>query len=183
MSATGRSKVRRKDDNYSTPGWCTQSILPHLIASKGKVVLDPCCGIGNILAVVRAFGLSDRTCGIEIDSDRATQSRTYGIVDCRDVLNEESWNKPDLILTNPPYSLAEKFARRALSEVAFDGFVCMLLRLNWLGSKKRAPFHKTYPSDVYVLSKRPSFTGDGTDATEYAWFVWGPGCGNRWFLV
>jgi hypothetical protein len=25
-----------------------------------------------------------------------------------------------------------------------------------------------------VLPKRPSFTGGGTDATEYAWMVWGP---------
>jgi len=25
---------------------------------------------------------------------------------------------------------------------------------------------------MFVLSKRPSFTGKGTDATDYAWFVW-----------
>jgi len=25
---------------------------------------------------------------------------------------------------------------------------------------------------LHVISKRPSFTGGGTDATEYAWFIW-----------
>ena len=86
---------------------------------------------------------------------------------------------------NPPYAGAYEFITRSLSEVApVNGTVAALLRLNWLGSKKRAAFHKLAPSDVYVLSKRPSFGGSsGTDATEYAWFVWGPGRGNRWFIL
>ena len=50
--------------------------------------------------------------------------------------------------------------------------VVMLLRINFLGSKKRYGFWKKNPPQaMYVLSKRPSFTGKGTDATEYAWFV------------
>ena len=28
------------------------------------------------------------------------------------------------------------------------------------------------PDTLFVLSKRPSFDGNGTDMTEYAWFVW-----------
>ena len=28
------------------------------------------------------------------------------------------------------------------------------------------------PTSLFVLSKRPSFTGKGTDATDYAWYVW-----------
>jgi hypothetical protein len=38
--------------------------------------------------------------------------------------------------------------------------------------------------DVYVLSKRPSFSGNGkTDATAYAWFLFGPGRGGRWQVL
>ena len=49
----------------------------------------------------------------------------------------------------------------------------MLLRLNYLGSITRHDWWKEYsPTSLYVLSKRPSFTGKGTDATDYAWFVW-----------
>jgi hypothetical protein len=50
--------------------------------------------------------------------------------------------------------------------------VAMLLRLNFLASKKRNPFMREHCPNVYVLSDRPSFTGKGTDSIEYAWFVW-----------
>lgn len=86
-----------------------------------------------------------------------------------------------LVISNPPYGDAEKFVEHALK---IGTEVCFLLRLNWLASKKRAAFHRAHPSDVFVLPKRPSFTDDGrTDATEYAWFVWGKGRGNQWFLL
>ena len=56
---------------------------------------------------------------------------------------------------------------------AVAGDLVMLLRINFLGSKKRYNFWKKNPAAaIYVLTKRPSFTGKGTDATEYAWFVW-----------
>jgi hypothetical protein len=49
----------------------------------------------------------------------------------------------------------------------------MLLRLAFLESKRRFNFWQQYPvNKLYILSQRPSFTGKGTDATAYAWFVW-----------
>ena len=55
----------------------------------------------------------------------------------------------------------------------------MLLRLNWLGSEDRAAWLRRHPPSVYVLPNRPSFVeGGGTDATEYAWFIWGEGFGG-----
>ena len=49
----------------------------------------------------------------------------------------------------------------------------MLLRTAFLESKKRYDFWQRHPvSKLYVLSQRPSFTGKGTDATSYSWFIW-----------
>jgi hypothetical protein len=49
----------------------------------------------------------------------------------------------------------------------------MLLRINYLGSISRHDWWKlNSPTSLFVLSKRPSFTGKGTDATDYAWYVW-----------
>ena len=49
----------------------------------------------------------------------------------------------------------------------------MLLRINYLGSISRHQWWKeNTPTALHVLSKRPSFTGTGTDATDYAWYVW-----------
>jgi hypothetical protein len=81
------------------------------------------------------------------------------------------WNTPvDLILTNPPFSLAKEFIEHS---VVLAPTVLMLLRINYLGSIGRHKWWKQYtPTALHVLSKRPSFTGKGTDATDYAWYVW-----------
>jgi hypothetical protein len=69
-----------------------------------------------------------------------------------------------------------EFIAKALT---YASYVVMLLRLNFLGSGKRAAFFAREMPDIYVLPDRPSFTGRGTDATEYGWFVWTPERGRR----
>ena len=81
-------------------------------------------------------------------------------------------DKYDTIITNPPYSIAQEIIEHCF-EIAPDAEVIMLLRLAFLESKKRKAFWDKHPvTQLYVLSERPSFTGKGTDATAYAWFVW-----------
>ena len=105
----------------------------------------------------------------------------------------------DLILTNPPFSLAKEFIAKALTE---SDTVCMLQRVNFLGSQSRKEFwNANPPTHLFVLANRPKFIArcqnkecknptsfqvgaieacplcDGkirpqSDATEYAWFVW-----------
>jgi len=182
MSATGRNLAgneRRTDDFYETPGWCTELILPKLWNIYS--VLDPCCGKGAILDIAREMG-AVKTAGIELDGERAIVANRPG----HDVMTGNAlvgpWPYCTSIVTNPPYTLAMEFivaaqTRCSAVERAF------LLRLGFLGSQKRASFHREHPADVYVLSRRPPFTGRGTDATEYAWFVWGPGRGGRWEIL
>ena len=76
----------------------------------------------------------------------------------------------DWIVGNPPYRDAEAHVRHALKHADRVGF---LLRLAFLESQRRRPLWEAHPpSGVWVLSKRPSFTQGGTDATAYGWFVW-----------
>ena len=67
--------------------------------------------------------------------------------------------------------------------------VSMLLRLNFLASRKRVSFMQKHAPDVYVLPKRPSFkktAKSSTDACDYGWFVWDSkierASGNIYFL-
>ena len=115
-----------------------------------------------------------------------------------DYLKSEA-KRVDLILTNPPFTLAKEFIEKALSE---SDTVCMLQRVNYLGSVGRKEFwNKNPPTHLFVLANRPKFIArcqntkcknptsfqvgaievcplcDGrvrpqSDATEYAWFVW-----------
>lgn len=181
MSATGRSDVRRADDDCATPGWATRAILSEIRRPLDGSVLDPCCGSGRILDEVRGvWGLS--TAGIEMDRERAGVASMGGhLVHCADAMGLV-WGSPSALITNPPYSWALEFVERAREQCP-DIESAFLLRLNWLGSQRRAAFLRTHPPDVYVLPKRPSFTNGGTDATEYAWMVWGPGRGGRWKVL
>lgn len=175
MSVTGHGAktghVRHADDWYSTPAWATRAILGALDLPTSfcdtDTILDPCCGDGAILRVVAEVMPKVRRLGIEIDEGRATAA---GAV-CADALGPTSWGPTSaVVLTNPPFNLAMPFVHRSLAETS--GPVVMLLRLAWLASQKRAPFMRANTPSVYVLPKRPSFTGKGTDSADYAWFVW-----------
>lgn len=175
MSATGRNLVgheRRADDFYATPAWCTRAILPWLAPipeSRRGRALDPCSGEGAILRVLELDRPSWIRQGIEIDEGRA---RVCG-VSKGDAL-VEPWPMTDLVITNPPYALAFDFVQRAAQQCPHADRA-FLLRLNFLGSRKRASWLRSNTPDVFVLPRRPSFTNGGTDATEYSWMIWGPG--------
>jgi len=89
--------------------------------------------------------------------------------DCADVA--------DIIISNPPFNLSEKFVEKALQDVREGGYVVMLLRSSWLGTKKRNTFILEHlPEFCYYHSRRACFTENGkNDSTEYAHFVWRKG--------
>lgn len=185
MSATGRSAttgyVRDRRDFFATPAWCVRAILAHIPSGD---VLDPCAGDGSILATVNYEHPDGRQNGYELDPVRASVARERGLgIETRDALAVEAWRSADVILMNPPFRLAEEFVRRALAEARSNTWVVALLRLNWLAGMKRAKFHRDHPSNVYVLPRRPSFTGKGTDACDYGWFVWRRYSGGQWQIL
>lgn len=173
---------RRALDDYPTPEWAIDAVLPFVLPRLGldALVLEPACGAGGVFRRLAAHGVkpSDMR-GIEIHPERAEQSRaSCAAVTCADALDPlTAWPAADLIISNPPFRQAEAFCTRALTEVRDGGAVAMLLRLAFLESAERFPFHSLYPVDgLYVFSSRPSFTANGkTDSAAYAWFVWGFG--------
>ena len=176
MSSTNRGRDRNALDFYETPPEVTRMILARL--QPASIVIDPCCGDRAILRVVAEVWPRAACAGIDIDPARAANKHA-------DALGDMSWGcRGATIITNPPFSRAEEFVRRALHEAGPSGTVAMLLRLAFLESRGRAALHIERPSDVFVLAKRPSFTGDGkSDSAAYAWFVWGPGRGGRWEVL
>lgn len=171
MSATGRSDVRLIDDAYETPGWCVERLLDVLDLPDG-CWLEPCAGNGAIIQAVKLYDYAVNWTAVEKRPECEAALRLLTPrVRIEDFLSAELEHREEVVITNPPYSLAEEFVKKSLG---IGQWVIMLLRLNWLASQRRAAFMLEHPPDVYVLPNRPSFTGKGTDATEYAWFVWPP---------
>lgn len=85
--------------------------------------------------------------------------------------------RPDFIITNPPFPLAADFVRRGL-EVATKG-VAVLARLAFLESAARYDLMSTLtllaPFSERVPMQLGSWDPDLSTATAYAWFVFCPG--------
>lgn len=206
MSATGRSDVRLEDDAYVTPAWCVHRFLdrvqiPH---AAGLVWMDPCAGEGAIIQAVEGWRGVGNKPGVWVAAEKREECReplvqllharsdppkVRGGVNVGDFLDRDgparlAFRKPDVVIMNPPFSLAQEFIEECRALVPF---VVVLLRVNYSASEKRAEFMRNNAPRIYVLPNRPQFryglnpeTGKmfGTDATDYAWMVWTPDCGR-----
>lgn len=144
--------MRNAYDFYPTPEWCYEK-LP-INWSLFDTALEPAAG--------------DRRIVHFLQNQKLLQVDWCEIQEGLDFFEHEG--EYDLIITNPPFSLAQEFIEHSMSMAPT---VIMLLRLNFLGSQARHEFWKQFPPDgLIILSKRPSFTGKGTDSSDYAWFIW-----------
>jgi hypothetical protein len=183
MSSTLRGYDRHKSDYYVTPKWIIRELfdaLPELFDDMdGRLALDPCAGGGSVnLSEVFTMPYPDVLAEYGWDDVITLDIREDSHADIKaDFL---TWNNPDnldfdLIITNPPFAIAEEITRKALELVDQEsGKVIMLQRLNWLGSAARDDFFTGYPPTTTVMhARRPSFGGtSSTDSVEYAHFIW-----------
>ena len=174
MSATNRTNVRKPYDFYSTPIECVKTLLDNIDLYKyGNSVLEPSAGNGNICKVFKEYYPNKDLTAVEL---REEEYNNLCQLNIDDVIINSYYNirdEYDIIIGNPPYSEAQEFIEHSFGLLKENGILIFLLRTNFLESKKRYEFWKKHPlTKLYTLSKRPSFTGKGTDATSYSWFIW-----------
>lgn len=180
MSAANRKGVVREAlDRYYTPDACALACVRALPGNRSwpRLIVEPSVGAGSFARAARQEYLDPWILGVDLDPDAT------GFGACNERIVGDWLQTPRhvferyatvLVVGNPPYSMAEEHIRFAIDATGNRGMVGMLLRLNFLGGQKRyASFWRNNPPNiVHVLSRRPSFTGGGSDATEYAFFVW-----------
>jgi len=163
-------------DRYYTPLELCESVVPLLGVPHGARVVEPSVGAGAWARALRAEVPGVELIGVDIDPQA-------GGVEHVDFFMRADWptaadklrkgRRVDWVIGNPPYKHAELHLRRAL---ALTKNVAFLLRLGFLSSRRRIPLFADHPpAEVIVLSERPSFTGGGTDASDYAVIVWREG--------
>jgi len=176
MSSTKRGAVRPEHDVFPTPAWAVHRFLEACNLPGGKW-LEPAAGEGAIIKAVN-----------EVKTDiewNAFEIRQEPMLKLASIANTAAWNddflnsipsnipiykKWDVLITNPPFAAAQDFVEKSIQ---LSPVVVMLLRVNFLSSKKRAPwFQRIGTPDIYVLPNRPDFSGGGGDSCEYGWFVW-----------
>lgn len=157
MSATNRGAGRVEEDNYPTQAWPVRRVLEAVRLPRGSW-LEPCAGEGSIIKVARALDVFDAIGAIEL---RDTREQLAPIADWYSTRTDyvHDWDetcKPrhDVIITNPPFSIAVDVIKKALTHA---DWVLMLLRLNFLGSDDRAKWLRHEMPDIYTLPDRPNF--------------------------
>lgn len=173
ISATNRGGKRVKSDFYSTPIPVIKHFLKNYKLKDGDI-LEPSAGNGNFIKALIEDGYKNNITAIELRKEE--YDNLISIADnviIQDFLTYIPAKQFATIIGNPPYSLAQEFLEHCFAISDVDTEIIMLLRTAFLESKKRYNFWQKHPvSNLYVLSQRPSFTGKGTDATSYAWFIW-----------
>ncbi|MEJ2912754.1 SAM-dependent methyltransferase [Pseudoalteromonas sp. C12FD-1] len=182
MSSTNRGTQRNADDYYVTPHWLIEDFLAafsencrfNFDEQTYPRILDPSAGGCEQYPMSYPTVLEKHGFTIVDSWDIREDSRAL-IRGCDFLKTNPTPNYHDVIITNPPFNVAQAFTEHALEMVPNGGLVIMLQRLNWLGSQKRKPMWQNLPlAAVYVHSKRPGFDPQKpskTDSTEYAHFV------------
>lgn len=175
MSSTNRGKRRNDYDLYYTPTDVVENLLKHIdLSNYGNKVLEPSAGKGNICSVIKGLYPDKNITSVEIREEEKQNLLQYSDkVIIGDYMKIDTQDRYDIILGNPPYSSAMEFVNKSLQVLSDNGVLIMLLRTAFLESKARYSFWQDNPlSKLYVLSRRPSFTGKGTDSASYSWFIW-----------
>jgi hypothetical protein len=166
-------------DFFPTPPWATRALCelvlrfdPYTRGMRGPC-WEPAAGEGHMAEVLREYfrdvhasDVHDYGCGYGIGTFIGEgPDRAY----CAE--------KPDWIITNPPFNLGVEFAKRAIGQARRG--VALLLRSVWMESRERyeALFRDTPPTVIAVFCERVPMTKgrwdpEASTATSYAWFVW-----------
>lgn len=167
-SIAGMSTTRDRIENdfYATPEESTKALL--VVEEIIYPAWEPACGDGAIAKLldgeVTASDLIFRGYGEFVEDFLLSNTKEYAT-----------------IITNPPFSLFQEFAERAL-QIATKK-VILFGKLQALEGKKRATFMQNSPlRTVYVFKSRQNPLRNGSELDEngkpwastmaFAWFVW-----------
>lgn len=158
-STSGKAKVPQ--ESYPTPARHVDALMCAIQPRPGDLFLEPCRGNGVISDRIRLPEYQKLWAELREGVDYLTTP----------------FPQCDLIVTNPPFTLTKDFLRKSFSELAPDGTLIYLQRVNYLGSIDRVPFWAEigFPEKTPILIPRPRFVGGGSDSCEYMWMIWDRG--------
>jgi hypothetical protein len=154
---------RASNDYYPTPASAVEALLK--VEQFTGNIWECACGDGAISKVLEEHGFP------VISTDLIDRGYGQG---GHDFLTSELM--ADNVITNPPFTLAEKFVELSLQRTT--GKVAILGKLQFLeGAKRKVMFENTPFKCCHVFSKRLSLTRNGekmknSGMIAFAWFVW-----------
>jgi hypothetical protein len=169
MSQRFSEYVRKERDDYPTPSWVTETVIPHLKALNVTSIWEPAAGEGGMAAAFARAGFS------------VTATDLSGGVNFLDEMARLHAGC-DAIATNPPYGLqgklAERFIERALDLTrSSQGAVAMLLKVDFDSGLTRRRFFadcRAWMTKLVLLRRIEWFksANGNTPSDNHAWYIW-----------
>lgn len=161
MAGGNPREGRQGADFYPTPDEVTEALLRE-VRFTGPV-WEPACGDGAMVRVIQRHGLE------VIGTDLVDRGMGGGVdfLGCRELLAPE-------IVTNPPFTLAERFIRHAHA-LGAETVALVLKSTYWHAGGRTGLFREHQPTMVYALNWRPDFLQKGAPTMECVWCVWRKG--------
>ena len=163
-------------EHYVTPDAFAEWPVRHLMPHGPYHVLDAGAGSGPYGRALEKYGNTDsKLWGLDIRDIPNPGSYDFWINNT-DYLTWASIKHYDVIIGNPPFSIAEQWIRRSMDLLNPGGRLILLLPINFLGSQKRLQLWRDFrPLCIVTCANRPSFFGSGTGDTVYMYIVWDKG--------
>ena len=163
QSLVGTSDGRPENDFYPTPSEATEALLK--VEQFDGTIWECACGDGAISKVLLSQGHD------VVSTDLI--NRGFGIYPHDFITSELQYPN---IITNPPFTLSERFVELGLKRTTKK--IAILGKLQFLeGAKRKLMFESSPLKSVYVFSKRLSMTRNGekmknSGMIAFAWYVW-----------
>jgi hypothetical protein len=164
MSRRDSTYERKERDQYNTPDWVTQLLIPHLPDPTHKI-WEPACGAGSMVRVL---------------ADNGYSVHASDIVDGESFFDAPTTHDCDGIVTNPPYTDCAVFIQHALDVMMPKyGFVCMLLPSDFSYAKSRRNLFADCPifkKKIEIIRRIVWFERDDgkrpAPSENHAWCIW-----------
>lgn len=174
---------REQDDFYATDPEALEKLingcsdwLSYIFADARKAYIWECaCGNGNLAECLKENGFNVHASDLK--------DRGYGVSGLNFLDTPISGNNL-VILTNPPYSLANEFILHALEILPEGGVYIALMNITYLAGQKRYReiYSKGSLREVYIFSKRIECWRNNDRDTygnkamvDFAWYVFQKG--------
>jgi len=160
------------------------------LAAIAPNIIEPSAGEGAFVSALREVWPYSTIVAVELRPECETTLKVNGakiVVTAR----LEEWletaegkattRSADIVVGNPPFSLAEKHIRMLLNQMKPGAILAFLLRLAFYESFERVEFWKQHPEDGFApIVPRPGFKLNkkgkkGTDSQAYGLFIWTAG--------
>lgn len=146
-----------------------------------RSIIDPCCGTGNWGRGIKKSKLSyGKMIGIDVQDYK----QDFNLIDYQEIITSDyiyfTSERANLVIGNPPFSLAHEFIEHSLNNILYPGgYLVLLLPSRFMESKTRYDkfFGKSCsimkPTDVIFPIQRIQYAGRGNaNPKNYVVCVW-----------